>query len=180
MRGYRGAFLRAREQYPQKAEHMNRCLSRLSSLEKANSLDIDRVAGVFGDLLGDVFAFKEDIWKNILYDTGFFLGKFIYLMDAYEDIATDEKSGSYNILLLRKKALYGNTEEEEKRFEQDCHQLLLMMMAECTARMDLLPCIQDAAILRNILYDGVWNRYQKLQKEKKLAKQKRMEKNYHG
>lgn len=165
LRAYRRAFLRARERYPEKAAHMSRCLARLDALEKAGSLDVDRVAGVFGDLLGDVFAIKDDIWRDTLYGLGFFLGKFIYLMDAWDDMADDEKNGSYNILLLRKKHLYEDSDSGRARFEQDCHQLLTMMMAECTARLELLPCIRDEAILRNILYDGVWNRYRKLTQE---------------
>ena len=123
------------------------------------------MAGVFGDLLGGVFVMREDVWQNTLYDTGFFLGKFIYLMDAWEDMAEDEKNGSYNILLLRRKKFYEGTEDSRARFEGDCLQLLTMMMAECTAKMELLPCIQDVSILRNILYDGVWNRYRKIQEE---------------
>lgn len=166
LRAYRRAYLRARELYPEKAAHIKRCLARLDALEKAGSLDIDRVAGVFGDLLGDVFAVKEDIWRNTLYNVGFFLGKFIYLMDAWDDMADDEQNGSYNILLLRKKKLYRDTDSGRAHFEQDCHRLLTMMMAECTAHMELLPCIRDEAILRNILYDGVWNRYRKRHSER--------------
>lgn len=169
LRGYRRAFLRARALYPKKAAHMARCLTRLDVLEKAGSLDIDRVAGTFGELLGDIFSVKEDIWKNVLYGMGFFLGKFIYLMDAWDDMEKDEKNGSYNILLLRRKKLYEDTEDGRTRFEQDCCQLLTMMMAECTARMELLPCIRDEAILRNILYDGVWNRCHKPRPEKEPA-----------
>ena len=39
------------------------------------------------------------------------------------------------------------------------------MMAACCEAFEKLPLVQDVAILENILYDGVWNRFDKLKKE---------------
>ena len=44
-----------------------------------------------------------------------------------------------------------------------------MMIAECSAQFELLPCLLDVDILRNILYDGVWTRYRKMQEQKKKS-----------
>ena len=41
-----------------------------------------------------------------------------------------------------------------------------MMIAESTASFERLPCLVDVDILRNILYDGVWNRYNRIQMKK--------------
>lgn len=165
LRLYRRAFLKARKLYPEKEAVIRKYLKELSGLEKKNSTDIDLVAGTFGHLLGSVFAVKEDMWQELLYRTGFYLGKFIYLMDAWDDLKKDEKSGNYNILLLRKKQRYGQTKEEEDRFAKDCETLLVSMMAACCEAFEKLPLVQDVAILENILYDGVWNRFDKLKKE---------------
>ena len=112
-----------------------------------------------------MLVYKEDIWEADLRRLGFFLGKFIYIMDAWDDLKKDEKSGNYNILLLRKKQRYGQTKEEEDRFAKDCETLLVSMMAACCEAFEKLPLVQDVAILENILYDGVWNRFDKLKKE---------------
>ena len=45
-----------------------------------------------------------------------------------------------------------------------------MMMAECSAAFERLPCLKGADILRNILYAGVWNRYNKIRKERQNTK----------
>ena len=45
-----------------------------------------------------------------------------------------------------------------------------MMMGECSAEFEKLPCLADIDILRNILYDGVWNRYRLIQKKKQEDK----------
>jgi len=41
-----------------------------------------------------------------------------------------------------------------------------MMLGEASAAFEQFPLLVDIDILRNILYDGVWKRYRKLQKQK--------------
>lgn len=161
LRAFHRLFLKARALYPQKEAVIRHQLKKLSKLEKEECTDIDLVAGTFGHLLGSVFALREDIWKELLYWTGFYLGKFIYLMDAWDDLEKDEASANYNILLLRKKQYCGDTAQ----FEKDCEEILISMMAACSEAFEKLPLVQDVAILENILYDGVWNRFDKKKKE---------------
>ena len=56
-------------------------------------------------------------------------------------------------------------------YEKEVKQILLMMMAEATAAFEKLPCLLDAEILRNILYRGVWAKYEKIQKERQEIKE---------
>lgn len=88
---------------------------------------------------------------------GFFLGKFIYLMDAYEDLAEDQEHGRYNPW-----SFY----EEDAGFEQKAETILTMMMTECAAVLERLPILKDIEILRNIIYSGVWTKFE-------IAKNKR-------
>ena len=44
--------------------------------------------------------------------------------------------------------------------------MLNSVIAECTAQFEVLPCIEDAEILRNILYAGVWDKFDKKRKDK--------------
>ena len=143
--------------YPRQSRVIRESLQELSECEKANSQDIDRPAGCFGRLMADLFVYKEDMWEETLRRMGFFLGKYIYLMDAYEDLEEDLKKQCYNPL----KKLH-----EETDYEERMRQILCMMIAECSAQFEKLPCLLDVDILRNILYDGVWNRYHKIQKKK--------------
>lgn len=46
-------------------------------------------------MLGEIFAWREDIWAEELRYFGFYLGKFVYLMDAYEDFETDKRKNAY-------------------------------------------------------------------------------------
>ena len=141
--------------YPRQSRVIEESLRELAEYEKRNSSDIDRTAGCFGNLMAEMFVYQEDIWEKSLRRIGFFLGKFIYIMDAYEDMEEDIKKNCYNPLIR----LYGKEDYEEK-----IQQILCMMIAECSAEFEKLPCLLDVDILRNILYDGVWNRYNRIQK----------------
>ena len=139
------------EKYPRQSEIIRKSLKELGECEHENSMDIDRAAGCFGRLMAELFVWKEDIWEKTLRKMGFYLGKFIYLMDAYEDLPEDR------------------LKELAKRpdYEAQMEQILRMMIAESTVRFEQLPCLVDVDILRNILYDGVWNHYNKIQMKKR-------------
>ena len=144
-------------QFPRQSGAIRKWLRELAVCEEEESTDIDRTAGCFGHLMEELFVYKEDIWEKNLRRMGFFLGKFIYIMDAYEDLPEDMEKGRYNPL----KAIYGQEDYEERM-----HQILCMMIAESTAEFERMPCLVDVDILRNILYDGVWSRYNKIQMKK--------------
>ena len=42
-----------------------------------------------------------------------------------------------------------------------------MMMAECSRAFEKLPVLQNVDILRNILYSGVWCRYEMVKGKRK-------------
>ena len=152
-----GKVRRIIEEYPRQSRAIRSALEELSSCEKEECTDIDRTAGCFGRLMEELFVYREDIWERNLRKMGFFLGKFIYIMDAYEDLPEDLKKGRYNPL----RDMYGKDD-----YEGRMKQILCMMIAESTAEFERLPCLLDVDILRNILYDGVWNRYNRIQMKK--------------
>lgn len=153
----RGRVQHIIKQYPRQSQAIRFALGELSRCEKEQSTDIDRAAGCFGRLMEEIFVYREDVWEQELRKMGFFMGKFIYIMDAYEDLPEDLEKGRYNPL----RDIYRRDDYEEKMKE-----ILCMMIAESTAVFERLPCLVDVDILRNILYDGVWNRYNRIQMKK--------------
>ena len=156
--------------YPRKAKTCARCLKEIRAIEKANDPDIDKAAGCFGTLFGTIFVYREDdIFATHLYRLGFFLGKYIYLLDAYDDIEKDLSSGNYNPLIS-----IWNSDHEH--FDERCEALLRMMIAEAASAFEALPVLRDAELIRNILYAGVWGtfymRRKKRQEENRPGKEK--------
>lgn len=159
-----GKMKKIRGLYTEKVQRVEQLLSQLQRLEQKNICDIDKTAGFFGEIMAELFVCREDEWEEKLRRMGFFFGKFIYLMDAYEDIEGDLEAGRYNPLAK----LY-----ETGTFEQDCAQILKMMMSETSRTFELLPVLRDAEILRNILYAGVWTRYARIRCERKEKEKER-------
>ena len=96
------------------------CLNELSEMEQEGETDIDRVSGCFGRIMAEIFAYREDVWEPTLRRMGFYLGKFIYLMDAYDDVEDDVKR-EITTLLQR---LYN------KRFDDRIKNMLLLQMMQ--------------------------------------------------
>ncbi|MGL6201836.1 MAG: DUF5685 family protein [Lachnospiraceae bacterium] len=145
------------EKYPEKVAMITSLINEITANEVKKETDIDKMGGYFGKIMAEIFAVKQDEWELSLRTIGFFLGKFIYLLDAYEDIEKDLTDGSYNPFI----PIY-----KEPDFEQKCNNILTMMMAECSAAFEKLPIIEYADILRNILYSGVWCRYEAVHEER--------------
>ena len=108
-----------------------------------------------------VYVPKDDQWAASLSRIGFFLGKFIYILDAYDDLEEDIKKNHYNPF----KSICN-----EQGFDDRIKGMLQMMMAECSKEFEYLPILENAEILRNILYAGVWTVYYKTLKARREQK----------
>ena len=136
--------------WPRQCNAIRACLAKLAEYEAAGSTDLDAVSGCFGALMAELFDYRQDRWAPELRSIGFHLGKFIYLLDAYDDLPRDKRRGAYNP--LRELSTHPDYEEEML----DIFELLL---ARCAQNFERLPCVEDADLLRNILYSGVWLKY---------------------
>lgn len=159
MQLYRRSYRKVEQEYPRQCAVIKEKLAELSELERAGEelADLDALSSCFGELMAELFVMRKDHWEETLRKLGFYLGKFIYLMDAYDDLPEDMKKGRFNPLKCR---------QNRPGFEEECRQMLVMMMAECTEAFERLPLIKDIDILRNILYNGVWSKYEKLRTER--------------
>jgi len=155
----KGGFRDVSARYPEKAEVISQCLTELHEIEKKNEEgSADRAAACFGNLLAEIFAFTNDEWEIPLRKTGFYLGKYIYLLDAYDDLEDDETNGSFNPLL----PIRARMSETDGDFNGYVRTLLTMQMASCCRAFEALPIVENIDILRNILYAGVWTKFEEI------------------
>lgn len=150
--------------YPRQTQAVECYVKKLSEAEQSHNSDLDYVANLTGTMLGEIFAWKEDRWSESLRDLGFYFGKFIYLMDAYEDLEKDRKKHQYNILLEK------NMSDED--LEIYCHDLFPMIISEGVKIFERMPIIKDAEILRNIMYAGIWCKYVMIRQKRRERKEK--------
>lgn len=151
------------QKYPRQAIAIETYIKLLKKYEEQKEQNIDLVSGLTGDMLGELLAWKQDEWYEELKRLGFYMGKFIYLMDAYEDLKEDKRHNAYNPLEYI-------VSRDEQEFETICKLMMNQMMADCAKTFERLPILLHADIIRNILYSGVWSRYEYMQVKKKKRK----------
>ena len=141
--------------YPRQCAAIRTCIAQLSEREKADCSNPDEPAACFGQLMGELLVYEEDLWAHSLRQMGDALGRFIYLLDAALDYRKDLKKGKYNPYIAM------GLGEDWQRWED----YLVLTMARCTDYYERLPLVQDKPLLDNILYSGVWVNYRAKRKE---------------
>jgi hypothetical protein len=151
---YKGKLKLAYEKYPEKAEVIKNQLDILYSLEQEKNINIDLVSNTFGNLMSEIFAYKKDEFEKDLRKIGFNVGKYIYLLDAYEDLDKDYEKGRYNpfIEYIDKR--------EELKIRAD--KLIGMSLGMLSQGVDSLNLKVNTGIIENIIYSGVYLRYQNI------------------
>lgn len=142
-----GAKRKVKKRYGTLYDMCREQINKLSVLEKDKVTDIDRLSDVFAHLLEILFVpdfIENETHKRILAHIGYMLGRFIYIIDAYEDMEKDKKKKSFNPYIL------GNVPEKE-----DFHNLLTFNLSSLANSYELLDLKINKPILNNIIYLGL-------------------------
>ena len=148
-------------------------LGKIDELEAERCASVDAPASLFGELLGEIFAYGlPDAERLVPYECGYHLGKFIYAADAAEDYDSDLEKGRYNPYVL----LYdGAPLTKENKESIKC--ALLLECRRIEAAVNLLPFGTRATIeniINNIIYLGLVKRIEFLdENEEKSPEDKR-------
>ena len=139
---------KAAARYPAQAAAIRQCLKQIAQAEESRAGYSETAANAFGELMAALFTVQDDRWRKILGRFGRSLGKLIYFMDAACDLQEDQKKKQYNPL-----ALLGVADGAAFRPQ------LELLAGDAAAEFERLPIVQDAALLQNILYSGIWTRF---------------------
>ncbi len=83
-------------------EAVRRQLALLGELEAENCASMDRAADAFAALLGSAAKEVDDpVRRRVLEQLLYHLGRWVYLIDAADDLKKDADSGNYNPVALR-------------------------------------------------------------------------------
>ncbi|MEI6100703.1 MAG: DUF5685 family protein [Eubacteriales bacterium] len=143
---------RAAREYPATDQFIKTMNDELGRIQAAHSGSIDEAAHPFAHLLGTLFRELSVDESENLYGLGYNLGRWIYIIDAADDIQKDIKNGSYNVFAEK----YGDAGHPGIRREAEFNLFFSLAKAsEAYARMSLL---KNKGILDNILYLGLKER----------------------
>ncbi len=140
---------RACARYPVVADQIGQSLKDLDALERARCNEIDRTADAMGNLMSAVMTSGPVIdpaAKVLLRSVGYHLGRWIYLIDALDDLKKDRKSGAYNPILAM-----GGSDENVELARKTC----LYAASQAAAVFDLMEFQWGRPVIENVMYSGM-------------------------
>lgn len=149
---------KANKRFEQKSKAIKSYLVKLLELENNNCNRIDEIADVFGKLMEEI-SVPEYInnlnTERTLRWIGYNLGRWIYILDAYNDLEEDVKNKSYNPIILQ----YNYTKEEnmidfKERIIDKIEFSLLMSLDSMAKSIEFLNMRKNREIIENIVYLG--------------------------
>ena len=147
---------RAAKRRPEADAAIAAMASAQAQVEAARTDSIDRAAEPFAKLLAYMATLvaQDDKQRVILERFGYCLGRWVYLIDAVDDLADDIKRRRYNPYALSK-----NLTDADVDAVRDCRAYAAMTLnaclAECVAAYNLLDVRRFDGIIRNILEQGM-------------------------
>ena len=153
-RGLRGAYRKAAKDHPDFDEATCRQLEKLDELEKSGCATLDEPADAFAELLAGVaMELENPIQQRVYREMLYHMGRWIYLVDAADDLEKDYKNGSFNPLIPRYELTEGKLTEEAKR---DFAMTLDRSVQSMAAAFELWDFGCHAALLRSTFYEGLY------------------------
>ena len=160
-----GAYKKAAKKQPTLNEFIHKTMKKQNTIEKLEKVTIKEAARPSAELLAEAMSIsiKDEKRRRILYELGFHLGEWVYLVDALDDYKKDVKKNSFNPFIKSDEC--GKDYEEVKKVAKE-------LLEECITGYEnaflLLEIKQNQTILENILFEGNPSTYHNIiRKERK-------------
>ena len=150
-------YRKACRDYPDLAKALSRMMREQTAAEQDPKASLDSCAEPTARMLSHVFAStaQEETQKRIYETIGYFLGKWIYLIDAADDLEDDLKKGSFNPLIVTEKLTKHADEKQIKEAKESCNGALNLCVSQIIASVNLLSFYQYGPIIGNIVEKGL-------------------------
>jgi len=160
MAALKNSYKKVKNKYPEKNDIIQRRLNELRKLEKEKCASMDIAAEPFARLMEEIAAYEplceDSNNEKILRWIGYNLGKWIYLIDAFNDIGKDIASSSYNPLIFQFDYEEGDDPEEFKnRIRERVEFNLVYTLNQISKAYELINRKENFGILENIIYLGL-------------------------
>jgi len=152
-------YRKLRRKYAEKCAVIEERLGDLVKLEKEHCASMDMAAEPFGKLMEEVTAYEplctDEKTELTLRWIGYHLGKWIYILDAYDDLEKDIKGKNYNPLIYQ----FQYSDQDICRFREQIRERvefnLMYSLNQISKAYDLLEIKINREIIENIIYMGM-------------------------
>ncbi len=122
--------------------------------ERKSDVGIDEAAHSSADALGRVLALGfENKRREALYSLGYMVGRYVYILDAADDLEDDLKKGSFNPFGGEYQDI-GNAEKRNE-FAEQVRGMLNLTQSGALDALDSFEKKRFGDILENIIFDGL-------------------------
>lgn len=146
-------------------DYMEKNLNELYALEKSEeSYSIDEISDKFADLTGFIISYyyKDQEFRDTLYTLGYNLGRWIYIIDAYDDLKEDMTKNKFNAINM---TLNSNNLPYEEFIEEirERIEFNLILSGDCCLKaLENLPLEKNQDLLYNILQLGLMEKIERI------------------
>ena len=147
---------------------INKNLNELKILEKNSEFSsLDQIAHLFSDIMGKIlkeypYKFHNDSCKlrEDLYLVGYNIGKYIYIMDAFDDLKEDFKNNTFNPLNV----LYNKENKLDSKtlllnVTPEIEMIIFNSISNIIDILKNMPIKKHKGILDNVISLGMTNKY---------------------
>lgn len=155
----KGGVRRVSGRWPEQDRVIRERLAELTKKEKSGCASAEEMADEFGELMRSIFespTVQDSAARKTLGWLGCLIGRWIYLIDAVDDLEKDAKRGSANPLLRQFEWKPGESIADFRgRIGDRLDFMLFMTLSEMEKTYELLDVRRNGAILENILLLGL-------------------------
>lgn len=157
----RRAYKKASADFPWMAEAVQNMMDVQHAAEHAEKTSVDACSAPTAELLETLCAElgETEAEKLVLRQVGYFLGRWVYSMDAADDLPEDLQKKKFNPFIpkLGLEAYMGKalSEEQRKAADSECNAVLNASMARLLPAANLLPDGPFTGILQNVIQKGL-------------------------
>ncbi|MCX7711869.1 MAG: DUF5685 family protein [Clostridia bacterium] len=159
MVAFQNIFKKLRGKYEAKCGIIEQRLKELHTLEKEGCNSMDQAAEPFARLMEEIIAFpdlcRQDKTEKILKWIGYNMGKWLYILDAFDDLEKDIKGKTYNPLKLQFKYENETITEFKNRIREKVEFNLIYALSEIAKAYQLLTMNKNAGLVENIIFMGM-------------------------
>lgn len=151
----RGKYKKAKAKYPFFAAQIENAMQKQAALESEHCASVDRAAEPSAKALEMIFAhgIAAENNRRVVSRVAYCVGRWVYLLDAYDDMREDLKYGAYNPF-LEKFGITDATALSAKELHEQILRSVYMTVNEAAVSFALLSGTYHRGILENILQDG--------------------------
>lgn len=170
-------YKKARALYPELAECIELQMQEQKRVENIKDCKIDLAAEPSAKMMEAIAdnITENESEKRILRRFGYFLGRYIYICDAYDDLSDDIKKNNFNPIINEFSLTHHPDKTELEKIKEYVIQSVNLTLGELANCYTLLTLKRYKPILDNIIYLGLKNSLTSIT-ENKFSDEKEKEK----